>query len=299
MNSPPPPSPESSDELGAHVSAAGGVDRSPARAREIGARVLQLFTKQPNRWAEREVEPALAEAFGEAREDQGIRVAGSHDSYLINLASPDPDLWERSRASFEAELRRAVTLGLDFVVTHPGNATDGDHASGLARNAEGIGRVLEAVPGPTAVLLEITAGSGTSVGGRLDDLAILRAGVPDEHRERVGICFDTCHALAAGYDLVEDYEGVMAEVDDVVGIDRIGLFHLNDSLHPLGSRKDRHAHIGEGHLGLEPFRRLLRDPRFREVPKVLETPKGDDVVASDRKNLATLRGLRDPGSGGP
>lgn len=285
-------SPAFSDELGAHVSAAGGVDRSPARAQAIGAHVLQLFTKQPNRWAEREVAPALVQEFHRARARHGIGVAGSHDSYLINLASPDPDLWERSRASFEAELRRAVNLGLDFVVTHPGNATDGDHESGLVRNSEGIGRVLEAVPGATVVLLEITAGSGTSVGGRLEDLAALRAGVPDTHRERVGVCFDTCHALAAGYDLVGDYDGVMAEVDGVVGLERIGLFHLNDSLHPLGSKKDRHAHIGDGHLGLEPFRRLLLDDRFREVPKILETPKGDDVVASDRKNLATLRGLR-------
>ena len=280
------------DELGAHVSAAGGVERAPARAAEIESACLQLFTKQPSRWAEPAVDDEQAAAFGHEREAHGIRVAGAHDSYLINLASPDRALWERSAGCFEGELRRCTKLGLDFVVTHPGNATDGDAQSGLARNAEGIERALRAVEGETSVLLEITAGSGTSVGDTFERLAAIVDGVAREVRHRVGVCFDTCHAWAAGYDLVDDWEGVWSNFDDVLGLDRLGLFHLNDSKHPLGSRKDRHEHLGEGGLGPEPFRRLVLDDRFRRVPKLLETPKENDPVGCDLRNLELLRAFR-------
>ncbi|TVP75573.1 MAG: deoxyribonuclease IV [Gemmatimonadales bacterium] len=281
------------DELGAHVSVAGGVENAPGRAVDIHSVNLQLFTKQPNRWAEPELKPGQPEAFAAARRDGRIQVAGSHDSYLINLASPKPDLWERSLASFTAELRRCATLELDFLVTHPGNATDGDHASGIRRNSEGVARALEAVPeGPTRVLLEITCGSGTSVGGSFEHLAAILEGIPEDRRHRVGICFDTCHAYSAGYDLVNDYDGVWAAFDDLLGLERLGLFHLNDSQHPFDSRKDRHEHIGEGSLGEAPFRALMTDDRFTHVPKVLETPKGDDMVTLDRENLARLRSYR-------
>ena len=280
------------DELGAHVSAAGGADKAPGRARDIGAVVLQLFTKQPSRWAEPEVDDALAEAFAAEREAREIRIAGAHDSYLINLASPDDELWERSADCFEGELRRCARLGLDFMVTHPGNATGGDPESGLARNADGVTRALERVEGPTRVLLEITAGSGTSVGDSFERLATIIEGVPRDQRDRVGVCVDTCHAYAAGYDLVEDWDGVWTRFDDVLGLDRLGLFHLNDSKHPFGSRKDRHEHLGRGSLGLEPFRRVVTDDRFADVPKVLETPKGSDPLIFDVHNLAVLRALR-------
>lgn len=280
------------DELGAHVSVAGGVENAPGRARDIHSVTLQLFTKQPNRWAEPELTEKRVEGFGRERAARGIRIAGSHDSYLINLASPRPDLWERSLASFTAELTRCAALELDFLVTHPGNATDGDMESGLARNAEGLTRALEAVDGPTRVLLEITAGSGTSVGGSMEGLAAILEGIPEPGRSRVGVCFDTCHAYSAGYDLVGDYEGVWDEFEERLGFDRLRLFHLNDSQHPFGSRKDRHEHIGEGSLGEEPFRRIMNDPRFSAIPKVLETPKGDDMVTLDRRNLARLRGYR-------
>lgn len=284
------------DELGAHVSVAGGVENAPGRARDILSRNLQLFTKQPNRWAEPELKPGQAEAFAAARREDGIRVAGSHDSYLINLASPKPDLWERSLASFTAELRRCGELELDFLVTHPGNATDGDHASGIARNAEGVTRALEAVPdAPTRVLLEITCGSGTTVGGSFEHLAAILEGIPSAVRDRVGICFDTCHAYSAGYDLMGDWDGVWAAFDDLLGLERLGLFHLNDSQHPFASKKDRHEHIGEGSLGEAPFRSVMTDERFTAVPKVLETPKGDDMVTLDRQNLARLRSYRSGG----
>lgn len=285
--------PASADELGAHISTAGGVEKAPGRAFEIGAVTLQLFTKQPNRWAEPVMDEARARAWAEARRTHGLTVAGAHDSYLINLASPDDALWARSLDSFEAELRRCAALELDFLVSHPGNATDGDADRGIARNAEGVTRALEAVPGATRVLLEITCGSGTTVGGSLEDLAAILARIPDALQPRVGICFDTCHAWAAGYDLAEGYDEVWARFDDLLGLDRIGLFHLNDSKHPLGSRKDRHEHIAQGFLGEAPFRRIVNDARFHHLPKVLETPKGDDMVTLDRENLARLRAYRE------
>jgi deoxyribonuclease IV len=284
------------DELGAHVSAAGGVERTPERARDIQSVNLQLFTKQPSRWAEPELSPEQARAFRNERNRAALRVAGSHDSYLINLATPNPVLWKRSWECFRGELARCNRLELDFLVTHPGNATDGDHASGVARNAEGVTRALEEEAGPTRVLLELTAGSGTSIGASFQALAAILEGIPEPHRSRVGVCFDTCHAYAAGYDLVGDWTGVWAEFEAVLGFERLGLFHLNDSKHPLGSRKDRHEHIGRGSLGEGPFRRIMTDSRFESVPKLLETPKGDDMVTLDRENLARLRSYREAGA---
>ena len=280
------------DELGAHVSAEGGVEHAPGRAAEIDAVVLQLFTKQPSRWAEPKIDERAADAFKAARAEHGIEVAGAHDSYLINLSSPERRLWRMSQRSFQAELERCALLGLDFLVTHPGNATDGDLEAGIERNAEGVTESLEAVEGPTRVLLELTAGSGTSVGGSFESLRAILDRIPETQRQRVGVCFDTCHAYSAGYDLVGDYDGVWSRFDEVIGLDRLGLIHLNDSKHPLGSHKDRHETIGEGTLGVEPFARIMRDPRLRRVPKVLETPKGDDPVVADRANLDLLRGLR-------
>lgn len=285
------------DEFGAHVSTAGGVDLAPERAREIQSGCLQLFTKQPNRWAEPEVDATLAGSFQAKRAEHRIRVAGSHDSYLINLASPRSDLWERSLTSFTRELRRCVALELDFLVTHPGNATDGDLESGVARNAEGVTRALEAVPGRTRVLLELTAGGGTSVGGSFEDLAAILEAVPRALRPRLGVCFDTCHAYSAGYDLVGDFDGVWAAFDDILGLDRLGLFHMNDSRNPFASRKDRHEHLGEGSLGPEPFRRIVQEERFRVIPKILETPKEPDPLGNDLRNLRFLRGFRAVGPG--
>lgn len=277
------------------MSAAGGVENAPGRTAEIDCANLQLFTKQPQRWAEPTIDGETAQAFARQREAHGIRVAVAHDSYLINLASPDPELWERSIRSFEGELRRSVALGLDYVVTHPGNATDGDHESGLARNADGLTRALESVPGAgdsTGILLELTAGSGTSIGATFERLDAIIARIPPERAEGVGVCFDTCHAFAAGYDLVDDWDGVWARFDDVVGLDRLRLFHVNDSKHPLGSHRDRHEHLGRGALGEEPFRRLMTDDRFTDVPKLLETPKEGDPLTYDIMNLEFLRGLR-------
>ncbi|MGD2121306.1 MAG: deoxyribonuclease IV [Gemmatimonadota bacterium] len=280
------------DEFGAHVSTAGGVANAPARARAIESTCLQLFTKQPNRWAEPTLTADEEKAFSQEMKENQIRVAGSHDSYLINLASPDPDLWDRSLNSFTLELARCAGLNLEFLVTHPGNATDGDHSRGLARNAEGIARALDEVSGRTRVLLELTAGAGTTVGASFQDLASIIRQIPTRHHHRLGVCFDTCHAYSAGYDLVSDYEGVWAAFEDVLGLDRLGLIHMNDSKNPFASRKDRHEHIGEGSLGLEPFRRIVEDHRLSRVPKILETPKEPDPVGNDLKNLRVLRSFR-------
>lgn len=282
------------DELGAHVSTRGGVQHAPGRARTIEAACLQLFTKQPSRWAEPTLDAATAEGFRAARAEHRIATAGSHDSYLINLSSPDPALWSRSVACFTGELRRCAALGLDFLVTHPGNATDGDMERGIEANALGIVRALEdADGGPARILLELTAGAGTSVGGTFEHLAAILEALPAAARARVGVCVDTCHAWAAGYDLVDDYEGVWAAFDRVLGRERLGLLHLNDSKHPLGSHRDRHETLGEGTLGPTPFGRIMRDDRLLGVSKLLETPKGDDPVAADLANLGFLRAFRD------
>lgn len=283
---------QSTDELGAHVSRAGGVPNAPGRAARIDATVLQLFTKQPQRWAEPEIGEESARAFRAARREHGIRVAVSHDSYLINLATPDSELFEKSYRSFRGELERCVALGLEYVVTHPGNATDGDRERGLAQNAEAIERALEAVDGGTRVLLETTAGTGTALGATFEELATIRERVRRSLRGRIGVCLDTCHVWAVGYDLKDDYDGVFREFDDVLGLDRLELFHLNDSEAPKAARRDRHASIGEGTLGDDVFRRLMTDDRLADVTKILETPKGDDAVKNDRRNLERLRSFR-------
>lgn len=279
------------DELGAHVSVAGGTPNAPARAAALDARVMQIFTKQPNRWAERPVDADEAAAFRAVREEHGIRLVASHDSYLINLATPDPALLEKSLASFIAEVRRCETLGIELIVSHPGNATDGDPDRGLEQNADAITRALDAVPGSARVLLEGTAGAGTALGATFDELAELLDRVGSHHPDRVGICLDTCHLWAAGYDL-RQLDDVLSELDHTVGLEHLRFMHLNDSVAPFDSRRDRHADIGQGTIGEDGFAPVMRHPALRDVPKVIETPKGDDPVAADRANLALLRSMR-------
>jgi deoxyribonuclease-4 len=263
---------------------------APARADQIGATAMQVFTKTPNQWKEPVIGPADAAAFRAALTASGVRFTTAHDSYLINLASPDKVIRKRSVGSFGRELARCNVLRLDALVSHPGNFID-DRASGIARNADGITQALEAHPGPTRLLMEGTAGQGTVIGSTFEELARLLKLVPARLRRRIGICLDTCHLYAAGYDLVRDYDGVWTRFDDVLGLDRLGCIHLNDSMTPFNSHRDRHALIGAGSLGREPFRRIMNDPRLSRVPKVLETPKGDDLVTNDRRMLRMLRGF--------
>jgi deoxyribonuclease IV len=275
------------DLLGAHVSVQGGMHTGPGRGAAIGATAIQVFTKTPNQWREPELAETTVAEFRRERERTGITSIVSHDSYLINLATPDRALAARSIDSFCGELRRCAALGIEAVVSHPGNFID-DRDAGLERNAEAYTRCLEAVPGVT-VLLETTAGTGTSLGATFEELARLRELIGGSVRRRVAFCADTCHLFSAGYDLIDDYDGVWSRWDDVIGLDRLRCLHLNDSKTPFGSRRDRHELIGEGSLGPEPFRRIMRDPRFARVMKVIETPKGDDEVTADRRMLRRLR----------
>lgn len=275
--------------LGAHTSIAGGTHEAPPRAKAIGATAMQIFTKMASRWAERECEVDERKAFRAAVADTELSALNAHDSYLINLASPDKTLRARSTESFVCELRRCEALGLRALVSHPGNFMD-DRASGLARNADAIVEALSRVPGRVRVLLETTAGSGTALGATFEELAEIIARVPGSLRRRVGVCIDTAHVFAAGYDIATKYDDVIAEFDQTVGLKRLGAMHLNDSKVPLGSRRDRHELIGEGAIGELAFRRIMTDERLAAVPKVIETPKLDDAVATDRRMLVRLRG---------
>ena len=276
------------DLLGAHVSTAGGVATAPARGVAIGATALQLFTKTPNQWREPEISADTAEAYRTELKKSGIRSVVAHDSYLINLASPDEVLRARSMTSFMAELTRCNRLSVPAVVSHPGNFLD-DHDAGIKRNAAAITSCLERVAGPVMVLLETTAGTGTALGRTFEELAQIRELIPAPHQDRIGFCADTCHLYAAGYDMVRDYDGVWDAWDRVLGFALLRCVHLNDSKTPMGARRDRHELIAEGTLGAEPFRRIMRDPRFDGIPKLLETPKGDDMVTNDKRMLRRLR----------
>jgi deoxyribonuclease IV len=275
--------------LGAHVSSAGGVPEAPPRAATLRATALQLFTKMANRWAERDCADEECAAFRERLAMTDVVATMAHDSYLINLASPDPALRARSIASFTNELRRCAALGMDFLVSHPGNYMD-EREAGIARNAESINEALAAASGATVLCLETTAGSGTSLGATFEELAAILSLIDPANRSRVGICLDSCHVYSAGYDLVNDYEGVFARLEDAMGLDRLRVMHLNDSKTPFASRRDRHELIAEGSLGELPFRRIMTDERFVHIPKVIETPKLDDATATDTRMLERLRG---------
>ncbi|MGH7499302.1 MAG: deoxyribonuclease IV [Gemmatimonadales bacterium] len=277
-----------SDLLGAHVSTQGGVATAPARGTAIGATAIQVFTKTPNQWREPAVTVDVQTDFRREVDRSGIASIVAHDSYLINLASPDPVLLARSEGSFRAELTRCKLLGIGFVISHPGNFMDHREA-GLIRNAAGYTRCLRDVPGSVMVLLETTAGSGTALGATFEELAALRALIGDDVRHRVGFCADTCHLYSAGHDLVGDFDGVWQRFEAVIGFEHLRCVHLNDSKTPFSSRRDRHELIGEGSLGAEPFRRIMRDPRFAAIPKLLETPKGDDEFTQDRRMMRRLR----------
>ncbi len=276
------------EKLGAHVSTAGGTPNAPIRAKAIGATAMQIFTKQANQWKERQCEPTEIDAFKAGMAETDVVETCAHDSYLINLASPKPDLREKSLESFVSELQRCEALGLNYLVSHPGNFMD-ERESGVARNAEAIGMGLERAPGNVMLLMETTAGAGTVIGWNFEELAELLEKVPAEQRKRVGVCMDTCHIFAAGYDLVNDYDGVMRHFGDVIGFERLKMMHLNDSKFGLGTKKDRHELIAEGALGEGPFRRIMTDERLQPIAKVLETPKLDDPEATDRLMLARLR----------
>jgi deoxyribonuclease-4 len=274
--------------LGAHVSTSGGIHRAPARGAEIGANAIQVFTKSPNQWRDPELPAGAAVTLSKAMSEHDIRGIVAHDSYLINMASPDPVLNAKSRMAFERELYRCDTLGIPLLVSHPGNYID-DRTLGIHRNAEAYTIALRNVPGTVKILLEGTAGTATSLGSTFEELSTIRSLISDDVRHRTGFCVDTCHLHSAGYDLRSRYDEVMELLDQVLGIEHLQCIHLNDSKTPLGSRRDRHELIGRGFLGSGPFKRIMRDSRLDHVVRIIETPKGDDGVSNDRKTLQQLR----------
>lgn len=279
--------------LGAHMSIAGGYYKAVEAARRAGCDCVQLFTKNNNQWRAKVITDVEATRFRTALADLKITHPIAHDSYLINLASPDGELWKKSIDAFVVELQRAEQLGIPYVVTHPGAFTTSSEAEGLKRVSQALDEVHRQTPQCQAMcLLETTAGQGSTLGAKFDHLAVIIDGV--QAPERLGVCVDTCHVFAAGYplDTEKNYKATMKELDLVVGIDKVKAFHLNDSLKEFGSHVDRHAHIGRGKMGLEPFRNLLNDRRFKKVPMYLETAKGEeDGEDLDVINLRTLRGL--------
>ena len=292
--------------LGAHMSVAGGLPRAVDRAVAHRCDALQIFAKNANQWRGRVVPPAEVREFRSKVKAAGIAPVVSHASYLINLATTDRALRRQSLDAMGDEIDRAEALGLLGVVLHPGCYTVGNEADGLEQIAEGLlDLVRERRRGRTMVILEHTAGQGTSLGSTFEQLASIVAKMNDH--PRIGICLDTCHLLASGYDIVspEGYQSTFAQFGRLVGFDRLKVFHLNDSKKPLGSRVDRHEHIGQGCLGLEPFRRIVNDRRFRHLPMLLETPKGEGKATGpiavdplDERNLNALRGLLRSGRSG-
>ena len=277
------------------MSIAGGYYKAAEAAARTGCDCVQLFTKNNNQWRAKPIAAAEAERFRATLVELGIKHPISHDSYLINLASPDEELWKKSIDAFVIELQRAELLGIPYVVAHPGAYTTSSEARGLKRIARGLNEAHKQTRGITAkCLLETTAGQGSNLGWKFEHLAAVIDGV--RAPEQLGVCFDTCHVFAAGYPMgtKKDYLATMRQFDKIVGLKQIKAFHVNDSKAKFGSRVDRHAGIGRGEMGVDPFRWLMNDRRFRRVPMYLETPKGtEDGEELDVINLAVLRGLID------
>lgn len=279
--------------FGAHMSAAGEPANALLEAAGFHMEACQLFTKSNRQWQAGALTPAMASRFKEVRAEKGIQVAVAHAAYLLNLATKDDALRAKSVAALVIEMQRAEKLGLDYLVLHPGAAQDDDEASALALVSAALDEVHHTV-GPIRVqlLLETTAGQGRSVGHRFEHLAAITHGM--RTAGRLGFCLDTCHVFAAGYELSprRSYLATLRKFDRLLGLPRLRMLHLNDSVKPLGSRVDRHAHLGHGCLGLEAFALIVNDRRLADRPMILETPKGDsNGEAWDAVNLRTLRGL--------
>jgi deoxyribonuclease-4 len=280
--------------LGAHMSVAGGVSQALDRAGSIGSNAVQLFTKNNRQWQGPPVDLDDVARWRTQRPALQIEEAVSHASYLINLASPQDAIWEKSVAAHLDELRRACAYDIAYVVLHPGAHTGSGPQAGIARIAAALDRIHAATPecSRTLTLLELMAGQGSTLGSSVLELRRILDQVDEP--DRVAVCIDTCHAFAAGYDLrsVEGYERLLAELDRELGLDRVRCWHLNDSKGEMGSRVDRHTHLGEGQIGLDGFARIVNDRRWAGVPMLLETPKEDDLQ-EDIRNLRRLCTLID------
>lgn len=286
--------------LGAHISAAGGAYKAFARAGDVGCETMLIFTKSNRQWKAKPLtDEDITDYKKAAEEHTDIYPVAVHASYLINIASPDDALWEKSYDALKIEVERAGAFDIPFITFHPGSYVGGDEASGMGNIARGVRRLLEetADSAPnTAVCLETMAGQGTNLGARFEQLAELLE--QSGGSKRLGVCFDTCHVFTAGYDIrtPETYAATMDEFDRIIGLEWLKVFHFNDSKHGLGEQKDRHEHIGKGEIGLAGFANFVNDPRWSEHAAHLETPKTDedengDEIDMDRVNLAALREL--------
>lgn len=277
--------------LGAHMSIAGGVELAPERGKNVGCEIIQIFTKNSNQWNDPTISDEAAATFKEEMKRHGLKVAFAHDSYLINLGSPDKVLYQKSLKAFIAEHERSEKLGLMGIAFHPGaHMREGEEAA-IKRIAKAINNTHEKTPGfKVLTLLENAAGQGSTVGHRFEHLSAIMELVTD--KKRIGVCFDTQHAFAAGYDLrtEEGYGKVWEEFDRLVGVKWVRAFHLNDSKKELGTRVDRHEEIGKGYIGKVAFKCLMHDKRFEKIPMSLETPKSPDCH-EDKENLDLLRSL--------
>ena len=280
-------------KLGAHMSIAGGVSNALDAAEAAHGNAVQVFMKSNRQWAGPQVKEEDVSRWNAQMPASGVAYAVSHASYLINLASPKDPLWEKSLAAYADELRRAHAYGIRHVVLHPGAHTGSGEEAGLQRIAAAFNRIHTQLPDCAAVitLLELMAGQGSTLGYTFAQLAQIIALV--EEKARMGVCIDTCHALAAGYDFrtEEGYAAMIAEIEETIGLESVGCWHFNDSANDHGSRKDRHAHIGEGFVGVDGFRHILNDLRWDGVPMLLETPKEEDGDGKDVKNLRALADL--------
>ena len=277
--------------IGAHMSISGGVFNSLLFGEELGCTTIQIFTKNNNQWKAKEITPEDVKKFFENQKKTEISPVVGHTGYLINLASPKENVYNQSRESILVELKRAELLGLPYLVMHPGSHLGSGEKDGIKKIARSIDWLHRKTKGfKVKILLETTAGQGSAIGYRFDHLAEIIEWVKDS--KRLGVCYDTCHTFAAGYDIRTKgaYEATFKEFDKVVGLSRLKVIHVNDSLKDLGSRVDRHQHIGEGKIGLAGFRLLMNDKRWEKIPKILETPK-EGKTARDIKNLSLLKSL--------
>ena len=277
--------------LGAHMSIAGGLHLAFARIQEVQGESLQIFLSNQRQWQTVPLTSQMVEDFRQNWKENDYMPVAAHDSYLINLAAPDPTTLERSVAAFADELQRAATLEIPFLITHPGSHRGEGVEAGLERFAENMDRAITRSKTSTVmVLIENTAGQGTNLGSTFEEISFIIS--ESQYGDGLGVCFDTSHAFAAGYDIRTrvTYEDTLSTFDQIIGLERLKFFHINDSKRPLDSRVDRHEHIGKGEIGLKGFRLLLNDPRFRQHPMVLETPKGKELK-EDKANLEVLRSL--------
>jgi len=277
--------------LGSHMSIAGGVFNAPVLGQKATCDVIQVFTKSSNQWKAKPLTDEDIKKFFDAQKETGVRAVCAHDSYLINLASPDKELHQKSYDAFKIELERCHILKIPYLVMHPGSHVGSGEESGLKKMAESFNRLFDELPeNKTIVCQETTAGQGTNLGYKFEHLAKIVDMVED--KKRMKVCLDTCHIFAAGYPLQDekDYKKTMKEFNQILGLKNLKVIHISDSKKPFGSRVDRHEHIGEGYLGLDPFRHVMNDNRLKKIPKILETPKGQDA-AEDIENLKKLRSL--------